>query len=199
MSSEAAPTSHTLQWRTPLPEPQKLIYDNKSSAQRVELRNIQNHGSPESTPDTSSGHADEHESHVRWEPPQSSSQAEYRHDSVEEERHFQALGMSRRGSFFPGHYLASSDATHAVREDHRRSHGGHRDHSHASVPVISSRLISHEDFSAFGYHPYSLKDYRDNDYDPKQRSYWTLGTLGKDTDPADIQVRMVLRYGTRAT
>lgn len=39
-----------------------------------------------------------------------------------------------------------------------------------------------------GYQPFSLKDYRDNDYDPKHRSYWTLGTLGKDPDTAEVQV-----------
>ncbi|KAK9916873.1 hypothetical protein WJX75_008204 [Coccomyxa subellipsoidea] len=41
--------------------------------------------------------------------------------------------------------------------------------------------------TSLGYQPYFLKDYRENDYDPKHRSYWMLGTLGKDPDTAETQ------------
>jgi hypothetical protein len=41
---------------------------------------------------------------------------------------------------------------------------------------------------AFGYQPYSLKDYRENRYDPKSFQYWMLGKLGPGPVSRELQV-----------
>ncbi|BDA40548.1 hypothetical protein COCOBI_01-2010 [Coccomyxa sp. Obi] len=71
--------------------------------------------------------------------------------------------------------------------DLAEQHELHEDHVHWAHVQRSSQKHHPYGSQAGSYQPFSLKDYRDNDYDPKQRSYWTLGTLGKDPDTAEVQ------------
>ncbi len=194
VSTSTAPTSHALQWRTSLPVPQQNI---------ASQRNLQHQGSSDA--DWAQGSSrpsylaeeDQDEGHVHW---ATARLSHHQHDELAEEAHHRALGMSRRGSFFPGHSAADDHLRHSGdsgREEDRSQSSIH-DQGQASASGRSSGSASDEVKSrshgmasrSLGYEPYSLKDYRDNDYDPKQRSYWMLGTLGKDPDTTEMQVNI---------
>lgn len=157
------------------------------------------HSSDAARTERSSRHselADQQEGHVHWAYAQRSSQQDHAHDSLADEAHHLALGMSRRGSFFPGHSLSEDRPGQSKQSGRRDDHASQQHHKHvASGPATrsidaGSQPGSHDmgSIASGGYQPFSLKDYRDNDYDPKHRSYWTLGTLGKDPDTAEVQV-----------
>ena len=196
--SSTAPGSHALQWRTSLPYDRSV---DQRSTYKEQLKQQDVHHQASSDADWAEGSRRPSDSaddgHVHWASTRPSQH--HQHDEMAEEAHHRALGMSRRGSFFPGHSQAdeySSHTGHFGREDNCRSHPKSQDYGHASAPgnagnsaIDASRSSSHDVAStSLGYQPYSLKDYRENDYDPKHRSYWMLGTLGKDPDTAETQV-----------
>ena len=198
---DTAPTSHTLQWRTPSPVPMQTSTERKhSEGKPAEAPHVQQrHSLDAAWTERISKHsdlADQHEDHVHWAHLQRSSHQDHPHGSLSDEAHHLALGMSRRGSFFPGHSLSDDRQGEAGLSDRKDNHANQQYHGHvASGPARRQSHAGNQPGSidmgsagSRGYQPFSLKDYRDNDYDPKQRTYWTLGTLGKDPDTAEVQV-----------
>ncbi len=96
-----------------------------------------------------------------------------------------ATGRSKRGSFFP-HATAAGHARPGTAFMGTPNRGGTASTRQAEPNL---RGGSHSAASlAFGYQPYSLKDYRENRYDPKSFQYWMLGKLGPGPVSRELQV-----------
>jgi hypothetical protein len=101
-----------------------------------------------------------------------------------------STGSASRGSTAGerGHRTRPGTAFHATTANR----GGSAESSQEGVAGRARRTAAAQETAAslaFGYQPYSLREYREQHYDAKREGYWELGRLGPGPESSELHVR----------